>query len=69
MIYYVIELQTSDQGACIPMAYDNRPDAEEKYHQILTAACKSAVPKHGAVLMNEDGFVIKTEMYEHTAAE
>lgn len=69
MIYYVIELQTGDQGACIPMAYDNKPDAEEKYHDILKVAAKSQVRKHGAVLMNEDGFVIKSEMYEHPAAE
>ena len=65
MTYYVIELQTGAEGAALPNAYTNRPDAEEKYHQILQYAAKSTVPKHGAVLMNEDGFIIKSEMYTH----
>ena len=63
MIFYVLELQTGDTAACLPIAYDNRPDAEAKYHEILQYAAKSTIKKHGAMIVNEDGFVCKHEMY------
>ena len=65
MIYYVIELQTSTTGSAIPFAHDNLPDAEAQYHTLLAVACKSDVPKHGVILINDDGFVIKSEFYNH----
>lgn len=69
MIFYVIELQSSTTGAVISFAFTNQPDAEAKYHELLSVAAKSAVPKHGAMLISEDGFLIKEEFYDHTAAE
>ena len=65
MIFYVIELQTGITGSCIPFAFDNKADAEAKYHTLLAAAAKSDVPKHGVILVNADGFVIKSEVYNH----
>lgn len=65
MIYYVIELQTGDTGACLPMEYSERADAEEKYHQVLQYAAKSEIRKHGAMIVTEDGFVVKKEVYVH----
>lgn len=66
MITYVIELQSGDvSGSAIPMAYADLPDAEEKYHQILQYAAKSEVRKHGAVMVDENGFVLKQEVYHH----
>ena len=65
MIYYVIELQTGETGACIPFAYADRADAEEKYHQVLQYAAKSDIRKHGAMIVTEDGFVVKKEVYVH----
>ena len=63
MKYYVIELQTSGAaGAAIPYAYDNRPDAEAKYYTIMSAAAKSSVEKHGALMVTEDMFTIKSEL-------
>lgn len=69
MIYYVIELQTGDTGACLPVAYQDRADAEEKYHQVLQFAAKSDVRKHGAMIVTEDGFVVKKEVYVHGEEE
>lgn len=66
MIFYVIELQSSTTGAVISFAFTNQPDAEAKYHELLAVAAKSAVPKHGAMLISGDGFVIKEEFYDHT---
>ena len=72
MMFYVIEIQTTENtGAVIPFCFSDRNDAEQKYHQLLSVAAVSQVPYHGAMLFNQDGFVIKTEVYNHleTAAE
>ena len=68
-IYYVIEFQSDATGGCLPASYTNRADAEEKYHQVLQFAAKSEVRKHGAMIINEDGFVLKSEFYNHTTPE
>ena len=69
MIFYVIELQTSSTGASLPFAFDNRPDAEAKYHSLLAVAAKSSVPRHAVLLVNADGFVLKSEVYTHEVEE
>ena len=66
-MFYVIEVQTNTTGAVLPFAFDNQPDAEAKYHDLLRVAAKSNVPKHGAMLLNEDLFVLKQELYVHPA--
>lgn len=58
MTYYVIEFQTTNGvGAAIPYAYSDPAEAEAKYHAILSAAAKSSVEKHGAILITEDLFL------------
>lgn len=65
-MYYVLELQTTDSsGAVIPFTYTNQAEAESKYHSLLAVCAISSVPKHGAMLFDADGFVIKKEMYVH----
>lgn len=65
MLYFVIETQATDTIAVNVFTYTDRNDAESKYHEILMYASKSQVRKHGAMLMTEDLFVIKSEMYNH----
>lgn len=69
MTYIVIELQTNAAGqtANLVTAYDNLPQAENKFHTILAAAAVSTVPKHAAVILNEDGLIVKQWCYDHTA--
>ena len=70
MIFYVIEIQSQqDTGAILPFTFSNRDRAEAKYHELLAVAAMSQVPKHGAMLFNSDGFVIKTEVYNHQVEE
>lgn len=64
-MYIVIEIQTSNTVATLVNSYEDRNQAESKYHQILTAAALSSVPKHSAVLMNDEGRTIKSETYIH----
>lgn len=65
-MYFVLEIQVNGEtGSILPFAFDNLPDAEAKYHSILSVAAKSDVPKHSAVLMAENGVTLKRESYFH----
>lgn len=64
-MFIVIEFQVTDKIATIVNDYSDRLQAESKYHQILTAAAISDVPKHGAVLLNDEGQMINHECYIH----
>ena len=70
MVYYVLEFQTSEStGTVLPVAYTDRATAEAAYHTILAAAATSDVRKHGAILCNEDMFIIKKDIYTHYEPE
>ena len=60
MTYYVIEFQTGDTGAAIPLAYTDRNLALQKFHEIMAYASVSSVPKHGAIIITEDLFVLES---------
>lgn len=66
MKYIVIELQVNESGAVgnIITAYDSRNEAESAYHSVLAAAV-SAIPKHAAVIMDEEGAVLGSHCYAH----
>ena len=65
-MYFVLEIQINNgTGSILPFAFNNQSDAEAKYHAILSVAAKSAVPKHSAVLMAENGITLKKESYFH----
>ena len=67
MNYLVIELQVNIDGAVgnIVTAYDNRSEAESHYHTVLAAAAVSSVPKHSAVLIDDEGAVLGSMCYQH----
>jgi hypothetical protein len=66
MKYLVIELQsTGDSVSNIVTTHDTINQAESKFHQILTSAAVSSVPVHSAVVMTDEGHVMKHECYKH----
>lgn len=72
MIYFVFETQVTknkktgqETGAVNIFPFDKKDDAESKYHEVLMYASKSDVYKHGAILLTEDMFIIKSEVYVH----
>ena len=65
MKFIVMEIQTSDSVATIVQDYPERPEAESRYHAILSAAAISAVPKHGAIMLTDEGERLKGECYTH----
>ena len=64
-MFVVIEIQASDKVATLVNAYEDRNQAESKFHTILGAAATSKVPIHSAVLMTDTGKTLKAEHYEH----
>ena len=66
-IFYVLELQTygDGTGSVIPASYPTLREAESKYYLILSAAAVSTVYRHGAVLLTEEGFTMKQEVFTH----
>ena len=65
LVFYLVEFQSNETGAAIVTVFSNQAMAEQAYHTILSAAAVSNVRKHGAMLLNEDLFVIKKEVYVH----
>lgn len=68
-MFIVMEIQTGDSVATIVNAYADRNTAENKYHTILAAAATSSVPKHGAVMLTDEGVRLKNECYIHEQEE
>lgn len=68
--YLVIEMQKQSDGtiAQITTAYTDRNTAEQKYHEILSFAAVSSIPIHTAVILGEEGNLIKKESYRHEEA-
>lgn len=65
-MFIVIEIQTqTDKIDTIVTTHADRLQAESKYHEILKFAAVSEVPKHGAVLLNDEGQRINSECYIH----
>ena len=66
-MYYVFELQTNNgSGSAIPFSFSNINDARAKFHLLLSTAATSAVEKHGAMFVNEDGRNMEEPvMYSH----
>lgn len=67
MKWLVIELQTSDAGvvANIVTVHDTYLEAQQKYHQVLSAAAVSNVYMHGATILTNDGVAQEYRVYTH----
>lgn len=68
-VFFVLELQTDTAGAVITWTYPTLAEAESKFYLILSAAAISTVRKHGAIILNEDGIMLKHEVFTHKVEE
>lgn len=70
MNYIVIEIQTNAGTSAIvpPVLFTDRNAAEAQFHTMLAAAAVSAVEIHSVVMLTEDGRIVRTECYRHSAA-
>ena len=69
--YIVIELQTNSNGTIGSLTYSfaDINTAENKYHTILAAAAVSNLPCHAAVMIQNDGLILKADRYYHNTEE
>jgi hypothetical protein len=67
MKYLVIEIQTNADGTVgnLVFAYDDRNQAESKYHAVLAAAAISELPMHTCDLIQADGILLARQCYVH----
>ena len=66
-MFIVSELQTAEITSVINYVFTDRLEAEQKYHEVLSYAAVSELPVHSAVMLTEEGVVIKRESYIHNA--
>lgn len=67
-MYTVIETQTNDQGhtTVVPaVTYNTLNEARAKFHTILAAAAVSSVPRHAAIILDDQCITMARECYEH----
>ena len=71
MNYILIETQTTNGTTAIttPAIYTDRQQAEAQFHLILSSAATSAVEEHAAILLTNDGRVVRNECYRHPVVE
>lgn len=70
MKYIVLEIQkTGDVVSTIATVYDDRPHADAAFYSLLAVCALSTLDKHGAMIINENGAVVKSEVYERTVSE
>ena len=69
-MYIVFEIQTYDNGTVgtLTTSFEDQLAAEAQFHTVLAAAALSVLPKHAAVLMSNEGFVLRSECYKHDPA-
>lgn len=68
-MYFICEIQTSNEGsATLPLlSAATIQEAESKYHQILAYAAISTLPKHSAIIFDDEGLPIQSQCYKHEA--
>jgi len=68
-MYIILETQTNANGTLgtIVSQYEDRNQAESKYHQVLAAAALSTLPRHCAFMLSDEGYLYQSQCYTHTA--
>lgn len=65
-MFTVIELQTTNSiTSVLTEVFQNREQAEQKFHTVLSYAAVSQVDIHSVSILTPEGFVIKNEVYFH----
>ena len=69
--YLVIEIQTNADGTVgnIVTSHDTMEQAYSKFYDVLSAAAVSSVPRHAAVLLQNDGSLVTMNSFDHSADE
>lgn len=70
-MYLVMEIQKSNKGQVsqIVTSHAERAEAENKYHTVLAYASVSTCDVHSAVMLTDEGDMVKKETYYHGQPE
>lgn len=70
-MYLVMEIQKSNKGqvAQLVTSHAERAEAEQKYHTVLAYASVSTCDVHSAVMLTDEGDMVKKETYYHGQPE
>lgn len=69
-MFTVIELQTNNGVTTVlTTSFADENQAYQKYHQVLSYAAVSKLDIHTAIVVDERGYALKQEFYEHTTAQ
>lgn len=66
--YIILEIQhyaNGTTGIVPPVAFEDRNQAESKYHQVLASAAVSDVFEHCCTMLDRQGRTIKSESFAH----
>lgn len=71
MKYIVLEMQTNADGTVgtIVTQKDDKNDALSTFYSILASAAISSVPVHTAVVLTNNGVMLKMETFDHRESE
>lgn len=67
-MFIIIEMQTQTDGTVAivpPVQKTDRLEAQSVYHQALSYAAVSKLPKHSVAILDEEGSVIESRCYFH----
>lgn len=65
-MFTVIELQTTNGiTSVISTVFQDRSQAEQKFHETLSYASVSSVDIHSVSILSPEGFVLKNDVYFH----
>lgn len=70
-MYLVMEIQKSNKGQVSQLVttHAERAEAENKYHTVLAYASVSTCDVHSAVMLTDEGDMVKKETYYHGQPE
>lgn len=66
-MYFILEIQKWCDGTWhnIVYQYEDRMQAEAKYHYILSEAAVAQIPRNGATIIDGEGNVLMSYVYQH----
>ena len=67
--WIVLEIQTDKTTGVLTYTYDSEMEAIGKFHLILASAAASSIPCHTAMVVRENGMLVRTECIKHEVTE
>lgn len=63
--FIVLEIQVGEQVGLLTYTFNSEVEALGKFHAILSSAAASSIPCHTAMIVTEDGTLLRTECIKH----